>query len=198
MTCIARTIFTSFSASVHQDVGIRMRRLRGLEYASAATQAQGTAPGSPCWRSSCLLSALTPPFHATRLAALVSFRGFARDLAPVSILLYRTFYLSCFAYLSLPLRSWEPFNPSFFFIIQPSHLSPVTRFLSTHRPFVFRLYRDTLIDKNILALTYPNHGFTRGEYMHDMVVHLHRHFPIFINLLDIPSIQSQTTQLYIL
>ena len=72
MTCIARTIFTSFSASVHQDVGIRMRRLRGLEYASAATQAQGTAPGSPCWRSSCLLSALTPPFHATRLAALVS------------------------------------------------------------------------------------------------------------------------------
>jgi hypothetical protein len=45
MTCIARTILTSFSASVHHDVGIRMRRLRGLEYASAATQAQGTAPG---------------------------------------------------------------------------------------------------------------------------------------------------------
>jgi hypothetical protein len=27
----------------NQDVGIRMRRLRGLEYADAATQAQGTA-----------------------------------------------------------------------------------------------------------------------------------------------------------
>jgi hypothetical protein len=41
------------------------------------------------------------PVHATRLAAFVSSRSFARDLAPVSILLYRAFYLSGFAYLSL-------------------------------------------------------------------------------------------------
>jgi len=126
MTCIARTIFTSFSASVHQDVGIRVRRLRGLEYASAATQAQGTATRPPCWRSSSLLSALTPPFHAARLAALVSFRTFARDLAPVLILLYRAFYLSCFAYLSL-LSHLVGAVQSFVLLYHPT-ISPVTRY----------------------------------------------------------------------
>ena len=97
MTCIARTIFTSFSASVHHDVGIRMRRLRGLESASAATQAQGTAPGLLV--DDRPLSALTPSCNAFGRSRFVSFVRSRFDAG--SILLYRAFYLSCFAYLSL-------------------------------------------------------------------------------------------------
>lgn len=121
MTCIARTIFASFSASVHQDVGIRMRRLRRLEYASAATQAQGTAPGPPCWRSPCLLSALTPPFHATRLAALVSlaiWRQFRSCCTERSVVLVLPISLS-FALMGTV--------QSFVLLYHPT-ISPVTRY----------------------------------------------------------------------
>jgi hypothetical protein len=68
---------------------------------------------------------------------------------------------------------------SFVLLYHPT-ISPVTRFLSTHRPFVSKLYWNTLIDKNILAFSHPNHGFDRGEYMHDMVFYLHRRFLVFL------------------
>lgn len=101
--------------------------------------------------------------------------GASFDLVVPSLLSF----LFCLS-VSCLLPLWEPFNPLSFFIIQPSHLSPVTRFLSTHRPFVFKIYRDTLIDKNILALSSTNHGCNRGEYMYDTVVYLHCHFPILL------------------
>lgn len=118
------------------------------------------------------------PFHATRLAALVSSRSFARDLAPVSILLYRAFNLLVLpiCHFSFPLVGTVQ---SFVLLYHPT-ISPVTRFLSTHRPFVSKLYLNTLIDKNILAFSDPNHGFDRGEYMHDMVFYLHRRFLVFL------------------
>lgn len=64
MTCIARTIFTFLCkfVAIFLDVGIRTRRVRGLEYADAATQAQGTAPGLLV--DDRPLSALTPSCNA--------------------------------------------------------------------------------------------------------------------------------------
>ena len=118
------------------------------------------------------------PFHATRLAALVSSRSFARDLTPVrSCCTERSIFLVLpICHFSFPLVGTVQ---SFVLLYHPT-ISPVTRFLSTHRPFVSKLYRNTLIDNNILALSYPNHGFNRGEYIHDMVFYLHHRFLVFL------------------
>jgi hypothetical protein len=110
MHCPDHLLPLLYLQAFNQDVGIRMQRLRGLEYVDAATQAQGTATRTiPCGRSSCSLSVLTLP-----LAYFVSLR-FA-ILAPGAIVQS----VLVFVYLSLSLSS-KPFNPSFlFFFIQPS------------------------------------------------------------------------------
>jgi hypothetical protein len=135
----------------NQDVGIRMRRLRGLEYADAATQAQGTATRTiPCGRSSCYLSAFDSPFHATRLAA--SFRcdsRFWRQLRSFNLGLFFV-YLSLLISLFLSNRS----------ILRSSSLS---NYLARYAFLVnltvsscSELYQYNLIDNDILALLYPS------------------------------------------
>jgi hypothetical protein len=111
------------------------------------------------------------------------FVAFAIFLAPVVAIIVVTERFpicSCFC-LSVCLfliPSWEPFNPSFFFIIQPSRPLRV----SCH--FTVSSYSDSnqynLIDKDISAFSNLNHGFDRGEYMHDMIVSLHHGFPRFL------------------
>jgi hypothetical protein len=114
MHCPDHLLPLLYLQAFNQDVGIRMRRLRGLEYADAATQAQGTATRThPLWAIVLL------PFYFDSLPFMqrvwpASFRCDSRQL--------RSFNLGLFSCLSVSLSlPFQPFNPSFlFFFIQPS------------------------------------------------------------------------------
>jgi hypothetical protein len=171
MHCPDHLLPLLYLQAFNQDVGIRMRRLRGLEYADAATQAQGTATRThPLWAIVLL------PFYFDSLPFMqrvwpASFRCDSRQL--------RSFNLGLFFCLSVSLSCF-PTVQSFVLVLLYPTISPVTRFLSTFTVSSYsELYQYNLIDNDILAFLYPNNGFNRGEYLRDMIVSLHYH--VFIS-----------------
>jgi phosphoglycerol transferase MdoB-like AlkP superfamily enzyme len=114
------------------------------------------------------------PFHATRLAASLRcdsrFWRQLRSFNPGLFFVYLSLLISLFLSNRSILRSCSCLSN---YLARYAFLVNIT--VSSYP----ELYQYNLIDNDILALLYPNHGFNRGEYMLDMLVFLH--YPVIIS-----------------